>query len=148
MPQSNLTATSNPTVNDDVTLGYHEGSLWVTTATGFVFVLADPSAGAADWQQVYPVGLRITTITTDTTLTTSHTIVLCDTTSRAFTVTLPTAVGNEERVYFIKNIGSPPHPVTIDPNAAETIDGGLTAVISRRNPTVMIVSDGSNWRIV
>lgn len=147
MPQSNFTATVDPTVNDDVTLGYSEGSPWINTATGFIFALVDPSDGAADWQQVYPVALAVTTITADTTLGTSQMLVLCDTTAGSFTVTLPAAASSSGRPYFIKNVGSPPNPVTIDPNAEETIDGGLTAVISRQNPTLMIVSDGSNWRI-
>ncbi len=48
--QHNLTATTDPTVNDDSGAGYEPLSKWVNTSTGEVFVCLDATAGAANWQ--------------------------------------------------------------------------------------------------
>jgi hypothetical protein len=45
----NLTATTDPTVNDDDTTGYVALSKWVNTVTGEVFVCLDATTGAATW---------------------------------------------------------------------------------------------------
>lgn len=47
----NLTATTDPTVNDDDTQGYEVLSRWVNTVTGEIFLCVSASTGAADWQQ-------------------------------------------------------------------------------------------------
>lgn len=46
--KTNLTASDPPTVNDDTTLGYARGSLWLTPAG--LWILRNPADGAADWQ--------------------------------------------------------------------------------------------------
>lgn len=48
--QNNLTATTDPTVNDDETQGYEPLSKWVNTSTEEVFLCVDASTGAANWQ--------------------------------------------------------------------------------------------------
>lgn len=48
----NFTATVDPVVGDDDADGYAEGSLWRNTTTGDIFVLADPSTGAAVWEKL------------------------------------------------------------------------------------------------
>lgn len=52
---SNYTATTDPTVNDDVTDGYARGSLWINTLAGMIFMLDDPTAGAAVWRCFYAI---------------------------------------------------------------------------------------------
>lgn len=47
--RNNLTATTDPTVNDDDTLNYDENSVWLNTTTDEVFYCADPTTGAAVW---------------------------------------------------------------------------------------------------
>jgi hypothetical protein len=47
--KSNVSAVVPPTVNDDATLFYSTGSMWINTATGVVYFLVDPTAGAAVW---------------------------------------------------------------------------------------------------
>lgn len=41
--------TTNPTVNDDASLGYSRGSVWLNTAANREFVLFDSTNGAAVW---------------------------------------------------------------------------------------------------
>lgn len=43
---------NDPTVNDDVTLGYTPGFIWIKTATSEAYICVDNSAGAAIWQAV------------------------------------------------------------------------------------------------
>jgi len=46
----------------------------------------------------------------------------------------------------IKRVGAT-GAITIDGNASETIDGGLTATLTSQYESITIVSDGSNWHI-
>ena len=48
MPR-NITATSNPTVNDDVNSGYNVGSIWINVSTDAIYFCGDSSDGAAVW---------------------------------------------------------------------------------------------------
>ncbi len=82
---------------------------------------------------------------TYTALTTDHTI-LCGAGNESFTVTLPAASGVTDIIYNIKNIGT--GTITVDGNAAETIDGSATAVISTQFASITIQCDGSNWHII
>jgi hypothetical protein len=45
-----------PTVNDDVTQGYQNGSFWFDENAGKFYILNDNSAGAADWR---PLNLQL-----------------------------------------------------------------------------------------
>lgn len=44
-----LTATTNPTANDDNSDGYTVGSMWLNTSTGAMYVCQDSTVGAAKW---------------------------------------------------------------------------------------------------
>lgn len=88
-----------------------------------------------------------TTITTSTVLTTSHVEVGCDATSGPITVTLPAAAGNAGRLYFISKIDGTGNAVTIDGNGSETINGSLTKVLAAQYNAVILVCDGTGWRI-
>jgi hypothetical protein len=81
-------------------------------------------------------------ISAATTLTTESHIVNC--TANTFTIDLPTAVGISGQEYIIKNSGA--GTITIDPDGAETIDGGTTGTLSPGD-AVTIVSTGANWII-
>lgn len=62
------------------------------------------------------------------------------------TVTLPTAVGNTAKLTFKKMFSG--GTVTLDGAGTETIDGGLTAVLSDQYEAVTIVSDNANWLVI
>lgn len=47
--QDNLTATTDPTVNDDSSLGYEPFSRWFNTSNQTLWVLTDATPGAASW---------------------------------------------------------------------------------------------------
>jgi len=48
--KNNLSATTDPTINDDVNAGYSVFSKWINTSTEEIWVCVDDAAGAANWQ--------------------------------------------------------------------------------------------------
>lgn len=72
---------------------------------------------------------------------------ICTGTTADYTVTLPTAVGNAGRIMGFR-MGSTTaltKLVTLDGNAAETIDGAATRVMWS-NEVAILESDGTEWR--
>jgi hypothetical protein len=53
--KTNLTATSNPVVTDDVSQGYAVGSMWENTTTGRVFICIGNFTNAAVWRELVTV---------------------------------------------------------------------------------------------
>ena len=81
--------------------------------------------------------------TANYTLTASDYQIEC--TANSFTLTLPTAVGIEGRVYSMKNTGA--GSITIDGDGTETIDGELTQTIEQWD-NIKIMSNNANWIII
>jgi hypothetical protein len=54
--------TADPTVNDDASLGFRNGTLWINETTGAMFLLLDNTDGAADWLSVGGAGVDLTGI--------------------------------------------------------------------------------------
>lgn len=77
--------------------------------------------------------------------TSGEVVRLCDL-AAGFTVVLPTAVGNTSKLTYKKmqSAGS----IIIDANAAETIDGGLTATLNLQYESITLVSNNANWMII
>jgi len=61
------------------------------------------------------------------------------------TMTLPTAVGRDGKLFIIKKTDTSANAVTVDGDAAETIDGATTFDLTALNDALAIVSDGTNW---
>lgn len=59
---SNMTATTNPTVNSDNTQGYSIGSTWFNTLTSAMYVASNVSTGAAVWLQIPPSYVDLTSV--------------------------------------------------------------------------------------
>ena len=91
------------------------------------------------------LGAKVTTITSNTTLTSGEAIVLCNSASN-FTVTLPTAAGIVGRMYTIKNINT--GIVTIATSAGQTIDGLSNKQLTSIYTSVELISNGTNWNIL
>jgi hypothetical protein len=75
-------------------------------------------------------------------------MILADTSGGAWTLTLPTAVGNSGKTFRIKKTTSDTSLLTIDPNGSQTIDGLTTDTLIYQNDWIAIVSDNTNWQIV
>lgn len=79
------------------------------------------------------------------TVTAWNSIVLVDASAAAVTVTLPTAVGALQagEIQVIKTDASQ-NAVTIDGNAAETVNGAATITLTAQREGVSLESDGAN----
>lgn len=88
----------------------------------------------------------VTRSATNTESATSGTVVVLCTATTNMTINLPTAVGNTA-MYIIKKtaLGG---AVTVDASSTQTIDGGLTVVLTDQYETIAIVSDNANWWII
>jgi hypothetical protein len=82
------------------------------------------------------------------TLTDADSIVACNASAGAFTISLPSAVGIAGRMYTIKKVDSSPNPVIVAPQPGQTIDGAASYVLSAQWKYVTVVSDGSNWLVI
>jgi hypothetical protein len=80
------------------------------------------------------------------TATSGTKIIFCDTTSAAFTVTLPTAVGNTATLIVKKTAGI--NILTVDGAGSETIDGGLTLEMYEEQESITLISNNTNWFII
>lgn len=77
-----------------------------------------------------------------TILTTDYTV---NCTANTFTITLPTAVGSQGRIYNIKNSGT--GIITIATTSSQTIDGITTQTLNQYD-SIAVQSDGTNWIII
>lgn len=89
----------------------------------------------------------VTTVTGNTTLDATHFTVRVNNTG-SVTITLPAANTYPGRVYVIKKVSAASNDVVIDPNAAETIDGGASKTLTLQYSSLIIQSNGSGWDIV
>jgi len=88
----------------------------------------------------------LTTISSLTTLNTTHGFVLCDASGGAFTVNLPAA--STRKKYHIKKKDSTANAITITPNGADTIEGAATYALNTQYKSVTLYSNGtSTWYI-
>jgi hypothetical protein len=89
----------------------------------------------------------VTTITNGTyTVLDTDVAILCDTTAGTITLNLPAASGRTGKFYIIHRKAGTTNSITIDPNAAETINGATTLTVSTTaHSDVYIFTDGTSW---
>ncbi|MFC8008939.1 hypothetical protein [Streptomyces cinereoruber] len=95
-------------------------------------------------------GVRLTSInrTANQTLSAASPVNnLCNATTAAFAITLPTAVGIAGQTYMIKKTDVSSNAVTVQTTSSQTIDGSTTYVLASQYKYVTVISDGSNWMI-
>lgn len=91
---------------------------------------------------------NILTVTTDTTLDTSYSTVLCFNSS-PITINLPAAASVAGQCYTIRKIqATAANTVTIDGSGIEKIDGQNTIVLYLLYDSITIQSDGTGWQII
>ncbi|MCA9058609.1 MAG: hypothetical protein KDA85_08920 [Planctomycetaceae bacterium] len=149
-PKSVWNGSADPTAGDDENDDFFPGSFWLRTDTtpARLFVCQSSTASSAVWVPLTPPLRFMVSKTAAYTITTSDDIVLCDATGAAFTVTLPTAVGNTGRQLVVKRLNSGSNAVTVAAAGSETIDGASTVSLSTQYQVITMVSDGSNWAVI
>ena len=108
---------------------------------------ANITAGSTPWS-VLPTGFRPATISTTsitgtTTLTGTSDYVICDATTAAFTLTLPTSPATGTN-YTIKKIDSTAHAVTIS-GGSTNIDSATTFLLPAQWNSITVVYNGTQW---
>ncbi len=109
------------------------------------------TTGEAEWaaETSSAAALDVESFTGTDTLDSNNDVALCDTSSGAFTLNLPTAAGITGKRYWIQYTDSAfVNALTIDPSGAETIGGSTTTTLNTEREQVTIVSDGTNWIIL
>ena len=86
--------------------------------------------------------LPIRTVVSNTTLDQNDYTILAN---ANVTISLPSAIDCNGRIYIIKKTTVVAGSVTIDGNGAQTIDGSLTVTITAQNDVVVIQSNGAVW---
>jgi len=118
----------------------------------------DQGAGTVNASNYYidgVVGLT-TSLKSLTTKTAAYTtvladdVVLSDTTSTAFTITLGTAAVSAGKQQTIKDSGGNANTnnITIETEASETIDGASSSSIATNYGSLTVISDGTHWFII
>lgn len=115
----------------------------VSTTTGYFFNFRGSIVGgaASGGGFVREINTISTNTTAGNTLLTDYVYLVSGTT----TLTLPSAAGSTN-LYTIKRIGT--NNVTIATTSSQTIDGGLTAVLTSQYESISVVSNNSSWHIV
>lgn len=75
-------------------------------------------------------------------------VVLVNAANTNIVITLPSAATTTNHAIYIKKVDTTAHVVTVDPNAAETIDLETTQIITEPFDTMKIFSDGTGWWII
>ena len=87
-------------------------------------------------------------VTTTYQALTSDSVILCDASGGAFTVTLSNVTVSSGKTYIIKKTDSSSNAVTIDGFSTDVIDGALTMTISTQWVSISVFCNGSAWYVV
>lgn len=99
------------------------------------------------------LAIRAASSATVTALT-SDTVILCDATSAAITVNLPTLASSYDSgsgtglVLLVQKSDASGNAVTLDASGSETINGATTLALAARYDTALIVAGPSEWTIM
>lgn len=75
-------------------------------------------------------------------------VILADTTSAGFTVTLPLAADNASRLITVKKVSTDSNQLTVTHSGSDTIDGASSQIIVEPYTAVTFISDGTSWWII
>jgi len=102
----------------------------------------------ANWQRIERKTDAIKTVTVLYTATDNDETIIADATSGAYSVTLPTAVGNAGKKFTVKRVTAAANLITVA-TVAGNIDGSATYTgLSAQNKYVTVQSDGANYFII
>ena len=103
--------------------------------------------------QTFTGGIKITGFsqnevgnkTSGYTATTTDDVIYVDDSAGSVTITLPTAVGNDGKVFTIKKVVASTNTVTIAAAAGQFIDGAANVVLNNAQEKLIIQSNGHYW---
>lgn len=147
VPLYNVTATTDPGTGNDNTQGYSVGSIWVNVSAGRVFVAVNVATGAAAWVENGQRGYLKQTPTTTYAMTVLDQYIFANAATAGFPVNLISSTTAPNEI-TVKKIDATANPVTVTPQAGQTIDGAATYVLTTPYQSVTLVPNGSAWYVV
>jgi lysophospholipase L1-like esterase len=90
----------------------------------------------------------IVTKTANYTAAMGDSVILCNATSGAVTITLPTAAGIQGRAFQVKKTDSSSNSCSLATTGGQSIDGATSVALSTQYSLKKVESDGSNWQVV
>lgn len=129
--------------------GVSSGDLFITAVSGAGGFSTRKATAQQISSYIASNGLTtaVATISSNTSLNTSHHVVLVDASSAQVTLTLPSAATTSARQYMIKKKDSSSNAVVVSASNSQTIDGQASLSFNTQYEAIMVVSDGSNWFI-
>jgi hypothetical protein len=120
-----------------------------TVAAAKTFLAGSTGSANSTVQVAGSLSMAIKSVTTTYSATASDNTILANTSTTAFTITLPSPANIAGRIYTIKKIGSGgiDKELTITPTSG-TIDGGSSYVIYNDWTYVTLQTDGTDWYII
>lgn len=138
-------ALSPLTTKGDI-LGFSTGNARVPVGVDGTVLTAD-SAQTLGLKWATPGNINVVSKTTTYSAVVTDGLILCS--GSAFTVTLPTSVGNSGTIIRIKKTdSSATNIITIATTSSQTIDGVLTVTLNSQYDEITVCSDGANWEVV
>lgn len=110
-------------------------------------VLTNDGSGGLSWAANGSSLIAVTTVTTTYSILTSDGLIICNTAGGAFTVTLPNAVGILGKRYVITKGDASTNILTVATTSSQTMDGVTTIRMATQGDDLVVISDGSNWRV-
>jgi len=135
-----------PTVNDDSSLSYKIGQLWVDTVTDKSFILVDDTVGAAVWKEfALTPKVNIITASSELKLITDAPLNTI-TTATALTLTLPVSATTGDLIVLNDGLGNAQlFPITLD-NGGNTIDGANDIFVLDVNGfDITLTKNANDW---
>lgn len=93
------------------------------------------------------VGYSTALVSSNTALTDLHNVISVSTPANVV-ISLPPASDCLGRIYSLKKVSNNSNTITVDPNAAETIDGATTYIFSQYLASIEFISNGTGWLIL
>jgi hypothetical protein len=126
--------------------GTDSGTITITDAANGDIIITPNGSGQT---QLFAPALQVTNKTSAATLTIAEVgVITADTTSGAFSLTLPAAATSAGAMYKIIKTDAAANAVTIDGNGAELINGSATyAGIDAQYDTATVYCNGTAWFI-
>ncbi len=95
-----------------------------------------------------PARRPIRAVTADTVLAPGDSVLLCNCTGGAITVTLMPLASAQGRIFYIKKTDAGGNAVTLDGAGSETIDGSTTFATTAARESLTIVATPTEWYII
>jgi hypothetical protein len=124
----------------------HPTALGQQQIAGYVAAEINALLGGVAPLGSYRENLR--TVTAAYSANSGDTTILCNATSGAVTVTLPTSVGLQGKTFQLKKLDSSANACTFATTSSQTIDGSATASVTSQYGLKKVESDNANWQIV